>query len=1603
MIDSVLKLMRKGRAEAEGVDVFSGLLLASTLQRSLEGIDNLVLARFAQQAFQHLLRKPHKRHAINFARSDLLAGATGSSTVLEILNDDMPFVVESVISELHAQGLVPRLVLHPIFKVKRYGSGRLQAVVGPGDRHWGAGDQESYIAVVLEPIGAERQMQLSSALDAVLDDVRAAAVDVDQMRSRVGQAITVYDGIQLGLNAAPGAPGPLELKEATELLRWLGQGNFTLLGLRDYELVGIEGKTDLWPAATGALGISRLEAASAVTQREGGLSAAIRSIYDSPSPLIFSKTAQASRVRRRVPIDCIGVKRYTQSGKLLGELRLQGLFTPASYMQTVESVPVVRQKVRRVLAEAQFPPDSHNGRTLLDILENFPRDELLQIDQRRLFEWSMTLLDLHTRPRPAVLTRRDDLGRYTTALVFVPRDHYSSAVRERIGTFLTERLGGEVAAFYPYISSSPLVRTQLIITGSDNRPSVGDDVLEAGLVEIIKTWDERLGEALARSGAKSRDSHIDAIYTGAFSAGYSEMFSVERAVEDIARIERLGPQMPVAIDFHRESQAPPHRVRAAIYRFDQPIALSERVPLLENMGFKVIDERSYRVRPRLADGQRDVVLHDMVLETADGAPIDLGCHEARMEETFLAVFRGDAESDLFNALVVAADLEWREAAVVRALAAYMRQMRAPFGPRYVAETLVRYPAIARDLHELFKTRFADPGTVRMDNREATVATIRQRIEGDLAQVIGLDEDRILRRLLSLILGIQRTNVFMRGRGGEVPAAMAFKLAPREIDRMPEPKPYREIFVYSPRVEGVHLRFAPIARGGVRWSDRAQDYRTEVLGLAKAQQVKNTVIVPSGAKGGFVPKLLRREASRDEAQAEGIACYRIFIEALLSLTDNIRDGAIVPPAGVERRDGDDPYLVVAADKGTASFSDIANAISLERGFWLGDAFASGGSAGYDHKRMGITARGAWECVKRHFREIDVDIQGRPFRVVGVGDMSGDVFGNAMLLSPGIRLVAAFDHRDIFLDPEPDAAASLVERRRLFELPRSSWGDYDRAKISAGGGVFSRNAKSIALSAEVRALLGLDVAETTPSELIQAILRCETDLLWFGGIGTFVRETNESDEQAGDRSNDALRVTAAELRAKVIGEGANLGLTQRARIEAAQHGIRLNTDFIDNSAGVNTSDQEVNIKIALEPALAARRLSQDDRDRLLAAMSADVARSVLANNHAQGLALSLAERASVRDMSHLARLVRHLEERGLIDRKLEALPSGAEMAQRTAQGKGLTRPELAVLMSWAKIALNADLLASALPDGAAAAGIVDYFPPVLQASHGPEIAAHRLRREIVATRLTNTIVNCGGPDIMMRLVAATGEDVPMLSEAYLAARAIFGIEARWKRIDEIDGKVPGSAQLELYVGLQELCAAETVRLVKERRGRTPAQLIAVYRPAATELAADLPALLPLGRRAGLEEAARRLMQQGVPADVAMHHAGLAIISHTMAFADRAGQAGASVRELARVLYAADDFLGIDEIRKRAAALVPADDFDRQSIAASLDIIEKAVRGIGARMLSETEARGKAVEAWASAKAPSLNAARPIIEKALAEPGLSIARLDVMADALREVADG
>ena len=1162
------------------------------------------LAAIGEEAWTFLSERKPGAAKIAFTPARLTPGVT----VLDVLNDDMPFLVDSVLGELSERGVDIRFLVHPVLTVERDEAGRLTAFNGIRK---GEGRRESFIHIHVQGIDdAAQRAEIVHALEDVLADVRVSVQDWRPMLARLQQ-------VAADLKTTPPPLPADEVAEAIQFLQWIAADNFTLLGARDYAYTDSEHALE--PQFETGLGLLRSHEMRLL--RRGNqlvtITPEIREFLKEPKLLIMTKAAVRSRVHRRVHLDYVAVKRFDRDGNLIGECVFCGLLTSTAYTRSVRAIPYLRRKIDAIISRAGFDPSSHSGKALVNVLEHYPRDELFQIDEDTLYQFALAILQLDERPRVRVLPRRDRFDRFVSILVYIPRERYDSRIRSRIGEYLAATFKGRVRAFYPFFPEGPLVRVHFIIGRYEGEtPIVDRAVLDRAVEAIVRNWTDGFEEALAAAHVPGNGRILSAKYRDAFPIDYREVYPPATAVADIQVLEALTAEHPVGVEFYRSFGAEPMSAGLKVFSHSRPIALSERVPVLENMGFRVVDERTYHIEPQDA---ADVWFHDMTLESALGQPFDLNELREKIEACFLAVMGGRAENDGYNALVLATGLVWRDVALIRTLSRFLRQVRVPFSQDYMWATLRKHAAIAAQIVSLFHTRFDPKLGVSADERAAREATIATAIETALQAVDSLDEDRILRRFVNAVQCAIRTNFYQLDNHGQPKELIAVKFSSRKLDAMPLPRPLYEIFVYSPRVEGVHLRFGKVARGGIRWSDRPQDFRTEILGLVKAQNVKNAVIVPVGAKGGFVPKRLPRGGAREAIQAEGTASYKLFISTLLDITDNIGTGTtgVVPPRDVVRYEGDDPYLVVAADKGTATFSDIANDIAIAHDFWLGDAFASGGSAGYDHKKMGITARGAWESVKRHFREMDVDIGKTAFTTVGVGDMSGDVFGNGMLRETTTKLVAAFDHRDIFIDPEPDPERTFAERKRLFDLPRSSWQDFDKSLISKGGGVYSRSAKEITLSAEARKLLGVG-EKLTPQELIKAILKAEVDLLFFGGIGTYIRAADESDEAAGDRANDPIRIAGADLRCKVIGEGANLGMTQRGRIEAALRGVRLNTDAIDNSAGVNTSDMEVNIKIALSIPVRDGRLQMSARNVLLAQMTDEIATLVLRNNYLQTLA-------------------------------------------------------------------------------------------------------------------------------------------------------------------------------------------------------------------------------------------------------------------------------------------------------------------------------------------------------------------------------------------------
>ncbi len=1544
------------------------------------------IATLAGRAWDFLSERPAGSPKISCDTLELDA-SHASVTVIEIANDDMPFLVDSVMGELAERKLIVRLVAHPVLGVKRQG-GKLMALGAPD-----AADsaRESFIHIHIDPIEDEpARADLVRKLQVVLADVRLAVQDWRAMLDRV-------NGVIADLKTNP-PPLPVdEIAEAIQFLQWLSADHFTFLGVREYKFDG----HGLIPDFDSALGIMRDRELKVLKRGEELLefTPEIMAFLKEPRPLIIAKANIHAHVHRRVYLDYIGVKRFDAAGNLTGEFRIVGLFTSTAYTRSAHGIPYLRRKIAAVEKRAGFDPNSHSGKALANVLEHYPRDELFQADEETLQRFVLAIMQLDERPRVRVLARFDRFDRFVSVLVFVPRERYDSAIRARIGDYLARAFIGRVSAFYPFFPEGPMVRVHFIIGRSGGSPpQVTRATLEHEVRAIVRTWTDGLSDALALAHDPASAHQLFNRYRDAFSLGFHDYYQPAAAASDIRAIEALSEQRPLGVDFRHRNSEERNQVSLKVWSLARPLPLSERVPVLENMGFRVVDERTYRIAPK--DRER-LWLHDMLLERSDGSFIDLDADKARLEAAFLMVMRGAAENDGYNALTLAGSLGWRDVALIRTLSRFLRQIRVPYSQDYMWATLTKHAGIAGNIVELFHARF-DPRPAAAEGRDEKQAALNGKIEQALQAVESLDEDRILRQFVNAVQSAIRTNFFQTDKDGHAKPIISVKFESGKLTGLPLPRPLYEIFVYSPRVEGVHLRFGKVARGGIRWSDRPQDFRTEVLGLVKAQQVKNAVIVPVGAKGGFVPKLMPKGAPREVVQAEGVATYKLFISTLLDITDNIHhDASIIPPPNVVRHEGDDPYLVVAADKGTATFSDIANEISLAHNYWLGDAFASGGSAGYDHKAMGITARGAWELVKRHFREMDVNIHETPFTAVGVGDMSGDVFGNGMLRETTTRLLAAFDHRDIFIDPDPDPVKAFAERKRLFGLPRSSWQDYDKALISNGGGVYPRSSKSIALSAEARALFGVGES-VAPQELMKAILKAQVDLLFFGGIGTYVRSSQESDEAAGDRANDAIRVTGADLRCKVVGEGANLGMTQRGRIEAAQAGIRLNTDAIDNSAGVNTSDVEVNIKVALSPLLHTGALKIEARNALLAEMTDEVARLVLRNNYQQTLALSLAQRRGLEDLGFQSRLMQTLEMHGQLDRAVEFLPDEMALAERRKRGEALTRPELAVLLAYAKLTLYSELLDCAVPDDPYLGRELDrYFPKEMTERFPDALHQHRLRREIIATQLTNSMINRGGATLIVRIADQTGAAASTIAAAFAAVRQSYQMIELNAEIDALDNKLAGAVQLDLYAAVQDLLLDRIVwflRHVDLTQGLE--KIVAHYKDGIAQVEAALDRALSKQAMAARSARVSALSKAGVPDALARRFASLGVLKAAPDIVLVADRANKAVGEVTATYFATEAFFQLDRVAGAVGNIVVSDYFDRLALDRALDSIGDAERRLTAAMVGNGHAGAGAVEEWVKPRQAEVERIRSAIHE-IAGSGLTLSKLSVAASLLGDLA--
>ncbi len=1524
-------------------------------------------------------------------------GWDSTHTVVQIVNDDMPFLVDSVGMVIALTDAVVHSIIHPVVGVDRDPGGHILSIHPAG-----TAKRESLIHLEIDRHAEPQELTaLAQAIDAALADVRLCVVDWKRMREKMHDI-----AVELPQRGLPvDADG---IAEAKAFLDWLSDDHFTFLGYREYEVAHVDGEDVLRAVEGSGLGILRSEDRRSAPRSLSTLAAHGMERSGAFEALILTKTNARATVHRPGYMDYVGVLQFDANGKPIGEQRFIGLYSSAAYNRRPWDIPLVRKRFAAVMERSGLTSDGHGGKALKHILETLPREELFQATTDELFEISVGILNLQERHRTRLFVRRDRYGRFFSCLVFIPRDRFNTTVRGRIEALFMEVFAGERLDTQVQISESSLARVHVIVRPrTDAKVAYDLADLEAQISQIVRNWHDELRDRLVERNGEDRGLKLANRYGKALPAGYVEHATPEIAAADVECAAALRDAEDLKILLYNPARADDELVRLKLFRFGGIIPLSDALPLLESMGLRVVSEHPFQMDIQTAS----IYIQEFEVASAKGDSLDPDSVRERFVAAFERLWRGQLETDGFNRLIVAAGLDWRQVSMLRAYCKYLLQANVPFSQAYMEETLFSYPTLARLLVELFEAKF-DPdreidaaqtgaagaalvegyrriapagvmerygaaiesvAAARGAARQTQIEVVWDALAAVLDRVASLDQDRIIRSFMACIRSSLRTNYYQL-KDGQPHDYISVKFDPSLLPDLPRPRPYREIFVCSPRVEGTHLRFGAVARGGLRWSDRREDFRTEVLGLVKAQMVKNTVIVPVGAKGGFFVKRPPPGGDRDANLAEGVACYRMFINGLLDITDNLVDGEVVHPSRVVRHDNDDPYLVVAADKGTATFSDIANAVSAEHGFWMGDAFASGGSQGYDHKGMGITAKGAWESVRRHFRALGVDSQGQDFSCVGIGDMSGDVFGNGMLLSRHIRLLAAFDHRHIFIDPDPDAARSYVERERVFGLQRSSWEDYDKALISRGGAVYPRSAKTIDLSAEARAALGIETAGAlSPSEVMRAILMAPVDLLWNGGIGTYVKAQSETHGDVGDRANNAIRVDGRELRCRVVGEGGNLGLTQKGRIEAAMAGVLLNTDFIDNSAGVDTSDHEVNIKILLNDAVQRGELGVDDRNALLAEMTDEVERLVLWDNYRQNQAISMMERMSVPRLGAKQHFIRVLESQGLLDRQMEFLPTDIELTERKSRGIGLTRPELSILLSYSKIVAFQQLLASDVPeDPYLSKELARYFPLPLQERFVEHMERHRLRREIIASAVTNSLVNRMGATFMLRMQEDTGESPGQVAKAFTVAREILDARGLWEEIDALDLKVSDPAQIDALLQVWTLLRHATRWLLNQPGQRLDiAGSVERYGQGVSEVWSCLDEVVSDPESHQLLADRERWHAAGFPQPLAARLAGLQALTSVLDIVETATEQQVPVRQTAEVHFALGEVLHLKWLMDRIEGLEVEGRWHANARGSLRDELLSQQRALTGHLLKQGGAADprECVESWANQDDPAL----------------------------------
>jgi glutamate dehydrogenase len=1531
-------------------------------------------------------RKPGERRIK--IETPLLKGHSYRKTVIDFVNDDMAFLVDSIAAEINKKNSLIELLLHPIIYVRHDKSGKL---VDASDTPKEGYTRQSHIRVrIRETLSEEQLKNLEADLYTALEDVfianrdwKAMLAKLKETREELAQAKTRHDA--------------KDIERYCAFLDYLHDNNFTLLGYREYLFVtddkGIKSKT----VKNSSLGLLDDDITPAfINEHQEGLPRNLQELRRALPPVSVSKTNRLSTVHRRVPMDAIAIKTYDAKGNVTGEKLFLGLFTSVTYSRSVSDVPFLREKVEEIMEISDFLPGSHNRKALRHILEKYPRDELFQITNEELYKIALEILRLQERQRIALFMRRDAFKRYVSCLVYVPRDRFGTGLRKAIAKILEAELNGTLSNFYTTLDDSVFARVMFIInTDQKNPPEYDPEAIEARLQEAGQPFAERLRDALADTlEDKDHITHLTLKYGEAFPGSYNARYRPKQAVFDLDKIEECIEKDRMALDLYRPDDVGPTQLRLKTYNPHNPMPLSDVLPILENMGLRAVSELPFEIKPQGV--AYSLWIHDFLVEAGTDA-IDLKTVKENFENAFFKIWYGEMESDTLNKLILTAGLEGREISILRAYVRYMRQIRSPFGQPYIQNALTQHPKISALLVKHFKALF-DPASKENDSGQF-INTINKELE----KVESLDQDRIIRALVGLIEASLRTNYYQRGEDGEPKPYLSIKFNCSKIADLPEPRPYREIFVYSPRVEGVHLRGDKVARGGIRWSDRHEDFRTEVLGLLKAQTVKNAVIVPMGAKGGFVVKT--PQPDRQSFQVEGVECYKIFIRGLLDITDNLKGEKTIPPRDVVRRDEDDPYLVVAADKGTAKFSDIANGLSNDYNFWLGDAFASGGSAGYDHKVMGITARGAWECVKMHFRQLNHDIQSKPFDVIGVGDMGGDVFGNGMILSEHIRLVGAFNHIHIFCDPDPDTAASFKERQRLFDGVLG-WDQYDTKTLSKGGRIYNRNEKTLALTPEIQKRFGISKEKVSPFELMNAMLKARCDLLWFGGIGTYIKGAEETHADVGDKANDAVRINGSEVHAAVIGEGANLACTQLGRIEFAEKGGRLNTDFLDNSAGVNSSDVEVNIKILFADILSnkAHKLDIPGRNKILEKMTKEVAAHVLRNNYQQSEAISLAELQARENLTQHESLIQELERNHGLNRVLEGLPDAENVAERLRLGKGLTRPELCILLSYAKINFTRELLDSDIPDSPDTHDrLVAYFPKPLQEKFEKEISRHKLHREIIATSLANSLINRLGPTFIQSRMKKTGANAADIAKAYIIVRDAFGLRKLWDEIESLDNKVPALVQLKAMREIAYMAENAITWFLARHAGKFDlGSQIKDYGTGATALRKELVNLVPGDMRNAILQREQAGITDGLPKALAHQIALMPVLMSACDIIRIAIDSKSDLETTARTYFEAGQHFHLDWMRQQARFMSSDSPWHAEATAGLVDQLYNSQAGLTAHMLKEAAGSKKKgiADEWFEKHSAQLAQVEPVIAQLQSAGTIDLPMLVIAEQRLRNI---